>query len=376
MKTNLKALSEKELKVFIENLGQSPYRAQQIINWIYKKRATSFEEMTNLSKHLRAQLNKKAFISTLRVLKEQQSKDGTRKFLFELDDGETTESVLIPDQNRLTLCISSQVGCAMGCKFCVTGTLKLIRNLKAYEIVDQIISAQRLINTDTPYTLPGSSNKTKPQRNRKITNIVFMGMGEPLHNFSEVIESLWRMVNLLGFSKRKITLSTAGIVPKISELAKKGPRINLALSLNASTDKVRNKIMPLNQVYPIKKLINACKKFPLEPRRRITFEYVLLDGINSSKDDAVRLVDLLRGIRSKVNLIPFNLFSQELQKSVIPLRSDRLRPCFKKMILKTLSEDKTLDFQKILLNAGITAIIRKSKGGDISAACGQLKAGY
>jgi 23S rRNA (adenine2503-C2)-methyltransferase len=376
MKTNLKALSEEELKTFVENLGQSPYRAQQIINWIYKKRATSFEEMTNLSKHLRAQLNKKAFVSTLRVLKEQRSQDGTRKFLFELEDGKTTESVLIPDQNRLTLCISSQVGCAMGCKFCVTGTLKLIRNLKAYEIVDQIISAQRIINTDTSYTLPSSSNKTKPQKNQKITNIVLMGMGEPLHNFSEVIESLWRMVNLLGFSKRKITLSTAGIVPKISELAKKGPRINLALSLNASTDKIRNMIMPLNQVYPIKKLINACKKFPLEPRRKITFEYVLLDGINSSKEDAVRLVDLLKGIQAKVNLIPFNLFSQKLQKSVIPLRSDRLRPCFKKMILKTPSEDKTLGFQKILLNAGITAIIRKSKGGDISAACGQLKAGY
>ncbi len=376
MKINLKALSEKEIAEFVRKEGQNPYRVKQIINWIYKKRATSFEEMTNLSKQFRELLNKRAFISNLRVLKEQRSEDSTRKFLFELEDGETIESVLIPELNRLTLCISSQVGCAMGCKFCETGKLKFIRNLRAYEIVDQIISAQRLINTDTSHILPGRSNNVIPRNIRKITNIVFMGTGEPLHNFSEVIEALWRMVNLLGFSKRKITLSTAGIVPKIPELAKKGPRVNLAISLNASTDEGRNKIMPLNKVYPLKEIFNACKKFPLEPRRRITFEYVLLDGINASKEDALRLVHLLRGIKSKVNLIPFNSVSRELPKSVRTLKSDRLRPRFKKMILRKPSEDKTSNFQKVLLNAGITAIIRKSKGGDISAACGQLKAGY
>jgi len=219
----------------------------------------------------------------------------------------------------------------------MTGRMGLKRNLKAYEIVDQISAVQRLINNS-----------------QKITNIVFMGMGEPLHNFAEVIEALWRIVNLLGFSKRKVTLSTAGITPKISELAKKGPRINLAISLNASTDKVRNKIMPVNKKYPLRDILNACKKFPLEPRRRITFEYVLLDGINDSKEDALKLVKLLRGIKSKVNLIPLNTTS--------PQKTGFRKP----------PEDKLLAFQRVLLGAGITAIIRKSMGGDISAACGQL----
>ena len=364
MKINLKALTEKELKKFIEGQGQTPYRAKQIINWIYKKYATSFEEMTDLSKSFRGLLNKTAFISNLKLLSRIiGTKDGTQKFLFELEDGETIESVLIPDKNRLTLCISSQVGCAMGCKFCVTGQLGLKRNLKTYEIIDQIISVSRIIALSVIPPSPSTSHGLYQRGMRgdsspsKITNIVFMGMGEPLHNFPEVLEALLRITDLVGFSKRRVTLSTVGIIPKIFELTEKAPRINLAISLNATTDEVRNKIMPINQKYHLKELLNACRKFPLEPRRRITFEYVLLEGINDSREDALRLTNLLKGIKSKVNLIPYN-------------------PSPKRPEFRTTSEDKTIAFQKILQNAGITAIIRKSKGGDISAACGQLKATY
>lgn len=345
MKTNLKELSEKEMPLFIETVEQKPYRTKQIINWIYKKYAVSFDEMTNLSKDLRKELKKRAFISNLNLLKKQISKDGTLKFLFELEDGETIESVLIPDNERLTLCISSQVGCAMDCKFCETGKLGLKRNLKAYEIVDQVIYVSRL----------AAQEIVESRENFRITNIVFMGMGEPLNNFDALIHALWKMTTLMGFSKRKITVSTAGIIPKIYKLAEKAPGINLAISLNAATDEVRNKIMPVNKRYPLKALIKACSLFPLPPRRRITFEYVLLGGINDSREDALKLIKLLKGIKSKVNLIPYNSVSDEFK-----------RP----------SEDNILIFQEILLKAGVTAMIRKSKGADISAACGQLKASY
>lgn len=341
MKANFKALSPEKIAEFVENQGQSLYRTKQLINWIYKKHATTFEDITDLSKSFRELLKKIAYISNLKLIKKQISKDGTQKFLFELEDKETIESVLIPDRNRLTLCISTQVGCAMGCKFCATGKLGLRRNLKAYEIVDQIIAVQRFIN-----------------KSQKITNIVFMGMGEPLHNFLEVVEALRRIINLLNFSKRRIILSTVGIIPKISELSEKGPRVNLAISLNATTDEIRSKIMPINQKYPLKELLSACRKFKLEPRGRITFEYVLLEEINDSKEDALRLVKLIRGITSKVNLIPYNPILKQSKQ------------------FRTPPDNRVIAFQKILKNAGLTAIIRKSKGRDISAACGQLKASY
>lgn len=338
MKINLKSLSGKELAEFIASIDQPSYMAGQLVNWIYKRYATSFVEMTDLPKSLRELLEKTASISSLKLLKQVIAKDGTQKFLFELEDGETIESVLIPDKDHLTLCISSQVGCAMGCKFCMTGRIGLKRNLKAYEITDQIITVQRM--------------------GFRISNIVFMGMGEPLHNFDEVIEALRRIKEFLGFSMRRITVSTCGVVPKINELASKGGGVNLAISLNATTDEIRDKIMPVNRRYPLRELLNACKKFPLRPGRRITFEYVMLNGINDSKEDAVRLAALLRGIRAKINLIPFNSQSTEENEYEKP------------------SEEKILAFQKILRNRGLRALIRKSKGSDISAACGQLKASY
>jgi 23S rRNA (adenine2503-C2)-methyltransferase len=346
-KTNLKALTKQELESFMRESGLPVFRAKQLLHWIYEKRAQSIGEITEFSKELRESLSQKALISDLDLLKRDISEDGTEKFLFGLEDGESIESVLIPDKDRLTLCISSQVGCAMKCRFCLTGKLNLKRNLKAHEIVDQVISVSRLIEL------------------RKITNVVFMGMGEPLANLDEVVEALGRMTNLMKISKRRITLSTSGIAPKILELGgirgsvgvtQSLPRVNLAISLNATTDEVRNKLMPINKKYPLKSLLDACRRFPLEPRRRITFEYVLLEGINDSSDDAKRLVRMLKGIPSKVNLIPFNPYEG----------SEFRRP----------PDDVIAKFQNILLDGNITALIRKSKGRDILAACGQLKAGY
>lgn len=342
MKTNLRSLSKTDLIQFIEGMGQKPYRAKQIISWLYRKFATSFDEMTDLSKDFRGKLEKKAYISSLTLLQKQSSSDGTEKFLFELEDGESIESVLIPNNKgkaSYTLCISSQVGCAMKCLFCRTGGLGLKRNLRSYEIVDQVISLKRLVEKS------------------EITNIVFMGIGEPFNNFKEVRDALMKIMDLIGYSRRKITVSTSGIVPGIKRLADEGPDVNLAISLNASTDDIRTRIMPINKKYPLKNLMKACREFPLAPLRHITFEYVLIGGINDSAEDAERVIDLLKGIRSKVNLIPYN-------------------PVGPSTGLKKPSEGRVLEFQNIINSAGITTIIRKSKGADISAACGQLKAGY
>lgn len=338
MKTDLKALSMGELKDFTEEKGLPVFRSRQLIHWIYEKRVESINEVTEFSKRLREGLSAEAFISNLKLLDRQVSKDGTEKFLFGLEDGETIESVLIPDKDRLTLCISSQVGCAMGCRFCLTGKLGLKRNLRAHEITDQVISVAR---------------RSVP---RRITNVVFMGMGEPLANFDEVVEALERMTEYMKISKRRITLSTAGIADRIRELGLKAPHVNLALSLNATTDAVRDAIMPVNRRYPLKILLAACREFPLEPRRRITVEYVMLEGLNDTVEDARRLVGLLRGIPCKVNLIPFNPYEG----------ADFRRP----------ADERVLRFQEVLAASHVTALIRKSKGQDIMAACGQLKAKY
>lgn len=358
MKTNLKQLTKEELLLFVENLGQKPYRSRQIINWIYKKHATSINEMSDLSRDFRDELNEIAFMSNLNLLQRQVSNDGARKFLFELEDGETMESVLIPNirgRNKFTLCISSQVGCALGCRFCMTGLLGLKRNLRAYEIIDQIIIVNRLINLNS--IIPAALAKRGTNGNFEISNIVFMGMGEPLNNFNEVGRALRNITELMGFSRRKITVSTAGIIPGIRKLADTGPAANIAVSLNAANDETRNRIMPINKKYHLKKLIKACKEFPLPPNRRITFEYVLLGGINDSGKDALLLVELIRGIKSKINLIPYN-------------------PVHISTGFKKPPESRVLEFQKVLRKAGLTVIIRKSKGADISAACGQLRAGY
>jgi 23S rRNA (adenine2503-C2)-methyltransferase len=331
---DLKSLSEQELLAFVQDLGLPRYRSKQLLHWIYEKKTTDIAQITEFSKELRSKLSNKAYISSLTLEGSETSFDGTTKYLFALDDKEKIESVLIPDDNRLTLCVSSQVGCALGCQFCLTGKIGFIRNLRAHEITDQILSISRFIS---------------PQR---ITNIVFMGMGEPLLNLDNVLDAIHHINRYMKISKRRITVSTAGIAPKIQYLGAEPPTVNLAISLNASNDKIRSTIMPINKKYNIKTILDACRAFPLPKRRRITFEYVLLKDINDSVRHAEETAQLLDSIPSKINLIPLN--------EVPGLK------------LKRPDDSTVITFQKKLINKGLTAIIRKSKGADISAACGQL----
>jgi 23S rRNA (adenine2503-C2)-methyltransferase len=339
-RTNLKSLTQDELQSRILALGLKKFRADQIRKWIYTNSVLSFDDMTNIAKPERNLLSTVFFISAPAIMRTEVSKDGTRKFLFQLEDGHTIESVLIPDDDRMTLCISSQVGCRLACRFCLTGNGGFLRDLKAHEITDQVQEVLRIL---------------RREESQGITNIVLMGMGEPLENFEEVTKAIAVITSAkgLGFSPRRVTLSTAGLVPKITALGKAGGKVNLAVSLNASTDEVRDRIMPVNRRYTIKDLLAACRSFPLEPRRRITFEYVLLRDINDTEHDARRLARLLQGIRCKINLIPFNPFPG----------SEFERP----------DDAMVRRFQKVLLNHHYTAPVRESRGRDISAACGQLK---
>jgi 23S rRNA (adenine2503-C2)-methyltransferase len=337
-KLNLKALNEEDIFLFIKDLGLPRYRGVQLIHRIYKKYDHEIDKITEFSQDLRNMLGTLSFISNLVLLKRMKSSDGTEKFLFALEDSQTIESVLIPEKGRFTLCISSQVGCGMGCRFCLTAEKGFIRNLKAYEIVDQIIAVNKLI---------------RPQ---KITNIVFMGMGEPFLNFNEVVESIRRIVFFIGISRRKITVSTSGIVPKINRFAKESPEVNLAVSLNATTNESRSELMPVNNRYPLDSLLNACRNYSLRFGRRITFEYVMINEKNDSPEDAFRLVELLRGLHCKVNLIPYNQSEA----------GNFMRP----------PDDRILKFQKILMDHCIRTLIRESRGQDIFAACGQLRGEY
>jgi 23S rRNA (adenine2503-C2)-methyltransferase len=338
MVTNLKDLSLEELENLIAGLGKAQYRARQIMRWLYRHGASSLDEMTDLAKELRAELGRTARISSLAPLAVEQSNDGTRKYLFDLRDGNQVESVLIPDDGRLTLCISTQAGCAMGCRFCLTGRGGFARDLTAGEILDQILGVFRELG-------PGE----------RITNCVLMGMGEPLANYDCVKRALGIMASDLGFglSRRRITLSTVGLVPQMKRLFSEGVPCRLAVSLNASSQKVRAYLMPVARRYPLSALLAACRELPLPPRERITFEYVLIQGVNDAEGDARRLTQILRGIRSKVNLIPLN------ECPGIPFRRTR--------------EKEVFLFQRILMEAGYTTIIRESRGGAISAACGQLR---
>ncbi len=337
---NVKSYSIDGLKARLTELGLPAYRAAQILQWIYLHHAQSFSEMTNIAKKDREQLAALFSLPSLSERAVERSVDGTRKFLFGLEDGHCIESVLIPDENRLTLCISSQVGCQQACRFCLTGAGGFVRNLQAWEIADQVLSVSRMLRLENEHP---------------ITNIVLMGMGEPLANFDEVVKALRVMTaeHGLGISPRRITLSTDGLVPGIDALARSGLRVNLAVSLNASTDEIRDRIMPVNRRYPLRELLATCRRYPLEPRKRITFEYVLLRGVNDSAEDARRVAALLRGIRCKVNLIPFNPFPGSAFE----------RP----------EEPSIRRFQQILLDHHITAPLRESRGRDISAACGQLR---
>jgi 23S rRNA (adenine2503-C2)-methyltransferase len=337
---NLKKFNQAEIEKIIEEENLPSYRVKQLMQWIYKKFATSIEEITEWPKSLRLSFSQKYYIENIKLVERKVSSDGTEKFLWELEDKEKIESVIIPDKKRITLCISSQVGCPLKCRFCLTGKIGFKRNLHAWEIVDQFIQVSRLIKAE----------------GLRLTNIVFMGMGEPLLNFDNVVEALWRFKNLIEFSPRRITVSTAGIIPAIKELPYKAPTVKLAISLNATDQKTRSFLMPINKKYPLHELLKILGEYPLKPGQRITFEYVMLKGINSSEEDALRLSQILKGIPSKINLIPFNPWEG----------------CeFKKP-----EEYEILKFQEILASKGYSVFIRKSKGKDILAACGQLKALY
>ena len=331
--------SPRKLESFIVELGEKPYRARQVCKWLYQKDATTFDEMTDLSFETRDKIKSVFKLdSSVKVIEEQESTDGTVKYLFELSDSNRIESVVIPEKKRNTLCISSQVGCALGCRFCLTGTVGKIRDLDTSEIVDQYLFVSSRLQTP-------------------VTNIVFMGMGEPLDNLERVVDSIEILTdkNSIGMSPKRITVSTSGLVPAINELGKR-ISVNLSISLNASNDRTRNDVMPINRKYPIKKLIDTAVKYPLPGRKTLTFEYVLLNGVNDSRENAYEVVKLLKGVNCKVNLIPFN--------EAFPLP------------YKTPEKETVYEFQKILENAKINAKIRKSRGRDILGACGQLAAKY
>ncbi|MBI4537570.1 MAG: 23S rRNA (adenine(2503)-C(2))-methyltransferase RlmN [candidate division NC10 bacterium] len=327
-----------EVEELAGELEQPRYRGRQLFRWVQARRETDFGAMTDLSLAFRERLPPVAYVGRPEVSREQRARDGTRKFLLRLEDDEEIEGVLIPDEDRLTACISTQVGCPLACRFCLTGLMGIRRNLRAAEIVGEVLALQDALG-----------------EGERISNIVLMGMGEPLLNFPEVERALTILCDELGanFSPRRITLSTAGHVPGIKKLAESNLGVNLAVSLSATTDAVRDRIMPINRRWPIAELLQACREYPLPNRRRLTFEYVMLESVNDSDEDAARLVRLLGGIRCKINLIPFN---------ATPDLPDRPSP-----------RDRIEIFQKILHDAGLTATIRESRGRDISAACGMLK---
>ncbi|MBW2569289.1 MAG: 23S rRNA (adenine(2503)-C(2))-methyltransferase RlmN [Deltaproteobacteria bacterium] len=338
-KTNIIDLDIEQLISWLEGYNVKPYHASQILKWLYKWQADSFDVMTDIKKEIRELLSLNFTIKRLEIIRTEISQDGTKKYLFKLKDGQFIESVLIPGKNRYTLCISSQVGCAQGCKFCLTAKQGFTRNLTKGEIVAQV---RDILN-----------DQIEPEH---LTNIVFMGMGEPLANYRNVISAINTITDNqwgLAFASRKVTVSTAGIVSKLLSLGC-DTKANLAVSLNATDNKTRSMLMPINRRYPIEKLLDACREYQLQPRRRITFEYILIKGINDFPEDANRLAELLEPIKAKINLIPFN----------------EHEGCS----FKRPTESAINDFREILLSNNYTVIIRHSKGQDISAACGQLRA--
>lgn len=343
-KRDLVGLSRERLAGAMAELGEKPFRAKQLWHWIYHRGATDFAAMTTLSKDFRQRLAETCAVRRPEVSVAQVSRDGTRKWLLRLADGQEVETVYIPEEDRGTLCVSSQVGCTLTCKFCHTGTQRLVRNLAPAEIVGQIMVAR-----DDLGEWPA------PAEGRKITNIVLMGMGEPLYNYDNVATAMRIAMDQEGLSvsKRKITLSTSGVVPEMARCGRELD-VNLAVSLHATTDEVRDRIMPINKKYPLKMLLDACRSYPgTHNARRITFEYVMLKGVNDSEEDARRLIRLLKDIPAKVNLIPFNPWPGSF---------------FECSDAATITR-----FADVLSAAHISAPVRTTRGDDILAACGQLK---
>ena len=338
-KTDLTDFTLSQLTDFVESVSLPKYRGKQIFAWLYRPHVADFSQMTDLTKDLRETLASQASFHWPDIADVERSKDGTVKFGFKLEDNTYIESVLIPEDDRNTLCVSSQVGCAMGCEFCLTGGMGFKRNLTPGEIVGQVIRVRDWLYDDD----------SEPALN----NLVFMGMGEPLANFDNLLVALEILTDQRGlnFSDRRITVSTCGLVPKIIELGQR-TKANLAVSLHSVDDSVRSKLMPINNKYPVAELLEACRNFPMPKRKRIMFEYILIKDLNDSVTDAENLAEKLRDIPCKINLLPYN------ETEALSFQ----RPSGEKIEL----------FQKTLWKAGYTVLVRSSRGADISAACGQL----
>ena len=345
MRENIYNTSFAELKSFFIDLDEKAFRAEQLWNWLYVKGIDELSGLNNISKNIINKINEQYYLSQFKVSRSLLSKDGTRKWLFELEDGKEIETVYIPDKNRGTICVSSQVGCSLSCSFCHTGTMKFSRNLSTSEILGQVMYVKNF--------LKDWNNKTDK---KKITNIVFMGMGEPLLNYDNVIKSINVLTDQKGlaFSKRKVTLSTSGVVPKILDF-KEDSDVNLAVSFHAAFDEIRDILVPINKKWPIANLLDALKEYSKKRmHKRITFEYIMLEGINDSIKDAKELVKLIKPFRAKINLIPFNPWPGSNYKASSP--------------------DQIKVFKKFILDEGkLVATVRLPRGDDVLAACGQLK---
>jgi 23S rRNA (adenine2503-C2)-methyltransferase len=340
-KINLLDFDRQAMEAFFAAMGEKPFRATQVLQWIHQRGVDDFAAMTNLSKDLRTRLQETAQICFPELVMEQASEDGTRKWLLKLDSGNCIETVFIPETDRGTLCVSSQVGCSLNCSFCSTAQQGFNRNLSSAEIIGQLLVAYRALG-DTP------------KGERRITNVVLMGMGEPLLNFDNVVKAMNIMTDdfAYGLSKRRVTLSTAGMVPMIDKL-RAANHVSLAVSLHAPNDALRDQLVPLNKKYPIAELMAACRRYvDGAPHRMVTFEYVMLDGVNDSPAHARQLAKLLETVPAKVNLIPFNPFPNTVY---------------------TCSQPAAIaEFRRIVTEAGLVTVTRKTRGDDIDAACGQL----
>jgi len=337
---NLLAFSRTQLRQFLLNLGEKPFRADQLIQWIHQYGITDFDQMSNLSKTLRQKLAEVSQVKPLEVVLDKDALDDTRKWLLRLYDGNCIETVYIPERGRGTLCVSSQVGCALNCSFCSTATQGFNRNLDVAEIIGQVWHAARALEQEG--------------RGRKVTNVVMMGMGEPLLNYDNVIAAMDLMLDDFAYnlSKYRVTLSTSGVVPAMKQLKLDSP-VALAVSLHAPNDVLRNQLVPINKKYPIAELLDVCRDyFPHGGRRKVTFEYVMLSGVNDSISHAKQLARVLEGVPAKVNLIPFNPFPQA--------GYERSKP------------EVIVAYSQVLIKAGLVATIRKTRGEDMDAACGQL----
>lgn len=336
MLKNIKDFDLEELKIELENIGEKKFRAEQIFKWIYQEKVTSFNEMTNLSIELREKLNNNYTLGIFKILKKQIASDGTIKYLFDILDGNAIETVLMKYHHGYSLCVSSQVGCKMGCKFCASTGIAFVRSLTSGEIVEQILSVER-------------------DEKIKISNVVFMGIGEPMDNYDNVVNAI-RIINNpkgINIGARHISISTSGIVPKIYQLAEENIQCTLSISLHATTDEQRSKMMPINNKYNIEELIKACKDYIAKTNRRISFEYALAKDNNDNLDDAKRLVKLLHGMICHVNLIPINKIENgNFEKT---------------------NNENIIKFRDYLNDHGIVATIRRELGSDIDAACGQLR---